>query len=197
MALVYTRAMKNSRSPRLPLQLAALFVLFSVAVSCAADDTDDEKQSGVLYFNPANVTYHGIQDGSVTLQDGLWEGEPYAEGGSSRPRAGLVPEFLVLGDIDGDGRQEAIVGLWWSSGGSGTFQYIALLERTETGVENTFTAPVGDRVRIEGGTIKNGALLLDVIEHGPDEPACCPTQAVTRHYDSHLNLESTTPRNTE
>ena len=189
--------MQNSPRPRLVPYLAALFLLFSVAISCAADDSGGEKKGGVLYFNPGNASYHGIQDGSVSLTDGLWEGEPYAEGGSSRPRAGLVPDFLVLGDIDGDGRQEAIVGLWWSSGGSGTFQYIALLERTDTGVENTFTAPVGDRVRIEGGAIENGALLLDVIEHGPDEPACCPTQAVTRRYDSHLNLESTTPRNTE
>ena len=197
MALVYTRAMKNSHNFRSVQRLAVLFLFFSVAFSCTADDSDGEEKSGVLYFNPGNATYHGIQDGSVSLKDGLWEGEPYAEGGSSRPRAGLVPDFLVLGDINGDGRQEAVVGLWWSSGGSGTFQYIALLERTETGVKNTFTAPVGDRVRFEGGAIENGALMLDLIEHGPDEPACCPTQAVTRHYDSNLNLESTTPRTTD
>lgn len=197
MALVYTRAMHSSRSPRSFPHLAALFLLLSAAVSCTADDAREEKKGGELFFDPGNVTYHGIDDGTVTLQDGLWEGEPYAEGGSSRPRAGLVPDFLVHGDIDEDGQQEAIVGLWWSSGGSGTFQYLALLEHTADGAENTFTAPVGDRVRIEGGAIENGALLLDVIQHGPDEPACCPTQAVTRHYDSNLNLESTTPRNTE
>ena len=189
--------MQINRTPRLVPRLAALFLLFSFTVSCTADDSHADKKSGVLYFNPGNVTYHGIENGTVTLQDGQWEGEPYAEGGVSRPRAGLVPDFLVLGDIDGDKQQEAIVGLWWSSGGSGTFQYIALLERTTDGVENTFTAPVGDRIRIEGGAIENGALLLDVVQHGPDEPACCPTQAVTRHYDAKLNLESTTPRITE
>ena len=189
--------MQNSPRPRLVPYLAALFLLFSVAISCAADDSGGEKKGGVLYFNPGNASYHGIQDCSVSLTDGLWEGEPYAEGGSSRPRAGLVPDFLVLGDLDGDGRGDAIVGLWGSSGGAGACQCIALLERADPGVAHTLSAPVGDRVRIEGGAIENGALLLDVIEHGPDEPACCPTQAVTRRYDSHLNLESTTPRNTE
>ena len=73
-------------------------------------------------------------------------------------------------------------------------QYIALLERTANGAENTVTAPVGDRVRIEGGAIENGAFLLDVTQHGPDEPACCPTQAVTRHYDAALDLVNTTKR---
>jgi hypothetical protein len=106
-----------------------------------------------------------------------------------------VRDIEICGDIDGDGENETVVALWYASGGSGTFQYIAVLEEGETGPENTFTAPVGDRVKIEGGAIGDGMVHLDVIQHGPDEPACCPTQAVTRHYDASLKLVNTTERN--
>ena len=51
----------------------------------------------------ANVAIHGIDDQVIQLTDGTWEGEPFVEGGASRPRVGLVDDFVLSGDIDHDG----------------------------------------------------------------------------------------------
>ena len=135
----------------------------------------------------ANASYQGIEDEAVQLSDGLWEGEPYVEHGAARPRVGLAMDFLVLGDVNDDGKDEALVLIWQSSGGSGTFNYIALVDIGDGNAVNFATTALGDRVRAEGGSIENGVIQVDVIEHGPDEPACCPSQKATRRYDNELN----------
>jgi hypothetical protein len=175
------------RSASIACALAALF-----AADAALADTPSAFCGTI---DPENATYSGIEGLEITLKDGVWEGAPYQPDSAVRPRVGLVRDIEICGDIDGDGENETVVALWYASGGSGTFQYIAVLEEGETGPENTFTAPVGDRVKIEGGAIGDGMVHLDVIQHGPDEPACCPTQAVTRHYDASLKLVNTTERN--
>ena len=70
-------------------------------------------------FELAHATYSGIMDEPVTLTGGRWEGEPFVEGGASRPTVGLVDHFILTGDLDGDGLDEAVTFLWESSGGSG------------------------------------------------------------------------------
>lgn len=161
------------------------------------EDTSGHQAGGVLYYNPGNAVYKGIEDRPVQLEDGLWQGEPYVEGGAARPRVGLIDGLWLLGDVNGDGKPEAVTGLWQSSGGSGTRNYVAVLERRAAGAVNTATVLLGDRVRIEGGAIENGLIRLDLVEHGPNEPACCPTYAVSRYYDGELNLIETKERNTE
>lgn len=184
----------TSRSLASPLYALALASVFSLS-ACTTEDPVNT--TGVIFYDPGNLVYHGIEDQTVQLHDGSWEGEPWVEGGASRPRVALVKDFLLLGDIDGDGSQEAVVALWHSSGGSGTFNYIAILDRMADGAVNTATATLGDRVGIEGGSVtEDGMILVDLIQHRPDEPACCPTWAVTRHYDAQLNLVKTTDRNT-
>ena len=61
--------------------------------------------------------------------------------------------------------------------------------------KNYIRVLLGDRVRIEGGSIEDGIIRLDLVEHGPDEPACCPTHTVSRYYDGELNLLETKERN--
>lgn len=124
----------------------------------------------------AGATYAGVFDQPVTLADGRWEGAPFVEGGASRPSAGLAEDFVLTGDLDGDGRDDAVVLLWESSGGSGTRTYLAAMGRVEGAVVNLGTALVGDRVQIKTGFIADGLITLDLIRTGPGEAACCPTQ---------------------
>ena len=163
-----------------PAGLAALPVCLLLSATAFA--------SGALELPPeiAGATITGTEYGPVTLQDGTWEGEPWVEGGSSRPRVGLDGDFILRGDIDGDGVDEAVVLVWQSSGGSGTFNYIALMDQGDSGMQNAATTPLGDRVRVLGGSISENLLELQVIEHDEDDPACCPTREATRYYDSEL-----------
>jgi META domain len=123
-----------------------------------------------------NATYRGLKEagGTFTLKDGRWEGEPYTPGGASRPSVSLAPGFRVTGDLDGDGAEEAVVVLAESSGGSGTFDYLAVVKRTASGIENLASTVLGDRVKIRSAHIEKGMLLVSVLRAGEDDPMCCP-----------------------
>lgn len=130
----------------------------------------------------SGATYHGIEQDPVTLTDGIWEGEPYMEGAASRPRVGLADGFELRGDLNGDGRAETVVLLWQSSGGSGTFDYLAVMEYRNGEPENIATAPIGDRVKIRNARISDGVIELDVTQQGPGDAACCPTHQLARSW---------------
>ncbi len=124
----------------------------------------------------ANATYAGVFDEPVTLVDGRWEGAPYVDGGASRPSAGLVENFSLTGDLNGDGRDEAVVLVWESSGGSGTRSHLAAMGRVDGATANLGTALIGDRIQVKAAVIVDGLITLDLIQAGPGEAACCPTQ---------------------
>ena len=130
----------------------------------------------------ANTTYSGIEEGPVALVEGRWEGEPYEEGGASRPSAGLVEDFTLAGDLNDNGSEEAVVLLWQNSGGSSTFSYLAVVGRSDGGVKNLGTAEIGDRVRLRRGRIENDSIILDVLQQGEGDAACCPTQLASRTW---------------
>ena len=130
----------------------------------------------------ANMTYSGIYDDDVTLTDGRWEGEPVVAGGASRPAVGLIDDFMLTGDLDGDGTDEVVVFLWESSGGSGTYIHIAVAGLRDGQNLNLATAPVGDRVQLRSGDISDGQIELDVVQQGPGDAACCPSQLARRYW---------------
>jgi len=130
----------------------------------------------------ASATFTGIFDEAVTLVEGRWEGEPFVEGGASRPSAGLVDKFALIGDLDKDGREETTVLLWESSGGSGTRLYLAVMGRGHDDLEDLGTALVGDRVQVRSARIVDGRIELDVVQAGPDDAMCCPSQLATRGW---------------
>jgi heat shock protein HslJ len=130
----------------------------------------------------SSATYTGIYDEAITLVTGRWEGEPFVEGGASRPSAGLVDHFALTGDLDGDDREETAVLLWESSGGSGTRLYLAVMGRRHRDIVNLGTALVGDRVQVRSGGIRDGRIELDVVQAGPEDAMCCPSQLATRRW---------------
>jgi heat shock protein HslJ len=158
-----------------PLPLAVLW-LAVFSQSCVAGN------SAPTLEELAEATYAGIEKGPVTLAGGRWEGEPYAEGGSSRPSVGLAKDFSLQGDLDGDGNDESVVLLWQSSGGSGTFDYIAVMDRQNGVAMNLATAGIGDRVQVRSGRIEDGLIVLDVVQQARGEAACCPSQLASRSW---------------
>ena len=139
--------------------------------------TSDGKEAGL-----ANAIYKGIENSPVKLTDGRWEGKPYVEGGASRPAAGLVEDFILSDDLNGDGRSESVVLLWQNSGGTGTFGHLAVMVEVDGEWVNLATAPVGDRVQIRSGEISGESIQLDVVQQGEADAGCCPTQLATRSW---------------
>ncbi len=122
-----------------------------------------------------NATYMGIQEKDpVTLTDGIWVGEPSQEGGSSRPSVFFVRDFLLEGDIDGNGTDEAAVLLAASSGGTGVNIYLAAVRITDDKLDNLDTKLVGDRVQIRKAGFGAEHIFLELVEAGPDDPMSNP-----------------------
>jgi heat shock protein HslJ len=130
----------------------------------------------------AAASYFGIYDEPVTLASGTYEGPPLVAGGASRPRVELIEDLTISGDLDRDGNDETVVLLSESSGGSGTFTYLAALARRGSGVENVATVGLGDRVQIREWHLEDDAVVVSLVESGPEDAACCPSRLVTRRW---------------
>lgn len=130
----------------------------------------------------ANATYVGIRTSPVTLHDGHWEGAPFTPDSASRPRIGLIEGSVRHGDLDGDGRAEASALLWHAEGGSGTWIHLAVLARRAGRIVNLASVDIGDRVQVRAARIKNQQILLDMIQHGSNDAACCPGDKVRRSW---------------
>lgn len=128
------------------------------------------------------LTYRGILDQPVTLSGGLFEGEPFVEGGASRPTVSLMAAPVAYGDLDGDGRADAAALLVSDSGGSGDFVYLAVVEWRDGQPVNTASALLGDRVQVKSLAVADGLIQAELLSHGPDDPACCPTLETTRKF---------------
>ncbi|NHZ73273.1 MAG: META domain-containing protein [Nitrospirae bacterium] len=173
------------------LSILIITALATVSLSCDQADTTTEDESAatmaaaVQTAGPptvdeiANATISGIYDEPVQLQGGKYEGEPFDPDGASRPTVGLVEDFLLTGDLDGDGAEEAVAMLWESSGGSGTFTYLAAMGYDGSDLANISTAEIGDRVQLRDARISGDRIELDVVQAGPEDAGCCPGEMVT------------------
>jgi heat shock protein HslJ len=144
---------------------------------CAVSHATDKNLAGL-----ENATYAGIEEQPVTLSQGRWEGPPYQQGFVSRPTVGLVKEVLFRGDLDADGEEELVVMLWQSAAGTGSNIYIAVMKPHTNGFENISTALLGDRVKLRGGRIDSGRIVLEVLQAGENDAMCCPTELATRSW---------------
>ena len=94
-----------------------------------------------------NATYIGIYEESVTLTDGVYEGEPFVEGGVARPFVGFIDGSTVYGDLNGDGVDDAAVLLVENSGGSGVFTRTCCVISQSEGFGSGTQTDMGDSPR--------------------------------------------------
>ena len=185
--------MRPRIAPKLLLSLAfATGLLIACEQRATEDDGPTPPAEGAEKSVPrqapsrlelANASYRDIAESDVILAGGKWTGAPYVLGGASAPSAGLLRGFYLTGDLDGDGSSEAAVVVWSNSGGSGTFDYLAIVRRDAEGLlDNIATVPLGDRIEIRDGEVIEGKIVLDLVEAGPEDAACCPGQKIRRTF---------------
>lgn len=150
--------------------LVRLLLLVVIAASQAA-----------LFDALANLSYVGIYDEPITLVEGRFEGAPFQEGGASRPSAALA-DLTASGDLTADGTDEHAALLVESSGGSGSFTYLAVVAERGGELVNLDTTLIGDRVQIRSLGIENGYVQLEYLAAGPGDSACCPSFDVQRSF---------------
>lgn len=128
------------------------------------------------------ATVSGVFEQAITLAGGRYEGQPAAPDGASRPTAVLWEPTFHTADLDGVIGSEALALLSSNAGGSGEFVYLAVFGMRDGAFANLATVPVGDRVRLQSLWIERGKVIMDVIEPGPDDAACCPTQVARKTF---------------
>ena len=132
-----------------------------------------------------NASYRGVEEvqGEFTLSGGRWEGKPYAPGGATLPSVTYLDDFRLAGDLDGDGADEAVGVLVADAGGTGKFAYVVAVGRTGGKAASLAVAAVGDRIQVRDGRIDGRRIVLDVVQAGESDAACCPGDLVTRSWE--------------
>lgn len=150
--------------------------LLALAVACGG------KPAAPTAEDLANAAYAGIYDEEVRLSDGVFEGEPFAPGGASRPTVRLLPDRVAFADLDGDGVDEGVAILVENSGGSGSFVYLAVVGMRDGTPASLDTSRIGDRVKVLSLEAGSGRVRMELVEHAPGDPVCCPTREVQREW---------------
>lgn len=123
-----------------------------------------------------SATVSGVLPQPVVLSNGVYQGEPAQPGAASRPVVNLWAPAVVFADVDGVPGNEAVAVLSSSGGGSGTFVHVAVFATQDGKAQSIAAAQVGDRVKLVRLWVEQREIHMDVVEPGPKDPSCCPTQ---------------------
>ncbi|HVN26477.1 MAG TPA: hypothetical protein VMT99_02380 [Candidatus Paceibacterota bacterium] len=131
-------------------------------------------------FDPRNATY--VIDGApVTLADGS-SSQPAAPGSASMVLTSVF-ESSSPADLDGNGTPDAAVILVRSSGGSGTFYYVAAALDVNSSTVGTNAVLLGDRIAPQTLEIKNGQIVVNYADRAPGDPmTATPSVGVTKYF---------------
>jgi heat shock protein HslJ len=150
-------------------------------VAPPVDEAPIENETDIVESIVVNESMLGdleyrCDDLQVTLKDGEFRG-PAAPDSASENVVQLM-DLKAIGDVTGDGVDDAAALFWNNSGGSGTFIYLAVVTGEEGQVTNLSTVLLGDRVQVEALAVDSGKIIVDSVQHGPDDPTCCPSENV-------------------
>ena len=123
--------------------------------------------------------------GSLQLSDGEFR-EPIVPGSATELVVTLGE--VAIGDLNGDGVDDAVVILYSSPGGSGTFRDLVAVVMHEGTAVPVIGASLGDRVKIETLAIEDSEISVGMVKHASGDPMCCPTQRVTQRYALQLAM---------
>ena len=161
-----------------------ILVNLLILALCFSTVTADQTGSAPVPDELQNGSFIGfaVTDKPIMLKNGKWQGEPYDKGAASRPEIMLLAGTYLVGDFDGNGSDDAAVLLAESAGGSGTFYYLAVVEKKDGTLQNIATKMIGDRVQIVKIGSEKGVIVVTMLQAGPDDPSCCPADLVTRTF---------------
>jgi hypothetical protein len=193
---------KNYLNRKIPTPLAILIILFlSILVGRttwfnyieinserigASEVKIPKKQGGLSIDKLENAEYKTCWNsnlGKVKFTNGSFVKPPTnpqsATGGWSIT---IVKDKMSSGDLNNDGKEDDVLVLNSSGGGSGSFyEIIAVINKNEEPLYFN-CAPLGDRIKINSIDIKSGKIIVDMITHTPEDPMCCPTIRKTVNY---------------
>jgi len=173
---------KNARWGAAPLGAVIMGLAVVALAGCAKQEsatpatTQVAKPAAPTSNQLLGATVTGVFGAPVPLVAGLYEGPPADAGAASRPTLKLWDSTIEFVDIDGAAPEEGVALLTSSEGGSGTFSHLGVFTLQDGKAVTLGVVPLGDRVQLFRLWHEPGKVLLDVVEPGPGDPSCCPTQ---------------------
>ena len=159
--------------------IASLFVLFGLA-------TVANGQSDIRKVDFKNFTYlaHCISETpqKITVKDGEFSEEKQEEGYVDRFHFNVFD--VAYGDLNADGRDEAVVLSICNTGGTGNFSEGFVFAMKAGKPSLAARIPGGDRAYggLRSTRVENGLLVVESNDAGPEGGSCCPQIIVTTKY---------------
>jgi len=149
----------------------------------SGDDATDATDAGQLSADDLkNATYLAEfpDAGEATLDGGEYR-YPVAEGSAAEAVVRL--ERWSIGDLDGDGAEDAAAITSERPGGSGVFSYVHALRNESGDLRDRGFAFLGDRVRVESVAVHDGVIVVALYDR-PETASYSeePTVAVIRRF---------------
>lgn len=176
------------KSAALRVVLAAVACIVSDAAG--ADDGSDVVAAATRVL--ANADYRcavHAGDGSgrfsdgFTLEGGKYTAPPSVPGSYERPEAELDREHVAVGDVDGDGKLDAVAPVYDGGEGNGVFWTANVFADVFGKPHCSHAIFLGDRIELRSIEIQPpDSILINMNDHGPDEGMAQRTMAVRRKY---------------
>lgn len=131
----------------------------------------------------AHYPFEDANFGVINLEDGVFEQKLLVEGESAL-KVVLVAEHTAWGDLNADGKPDAVTILVSNSGDSGSFYYLTAALNIDAVMNPLATKFLGDRLLIDKIVIDaNGIINLNLLTRAENEPmTATPTKIVTQQF---------------
>ena len=157
-------------------------MVFSPAPPDSFGDDGEGAVAGLpdtLVATLGNLSYRGLfDDRDVTLVDGALIETRDAE----TIAVHLLDHFIALGNLNGDGVEDAVALLELNTSGSGRFTYLAPVLDVLAKPAVAPAVMVEDRIQPKTLTIIDSQVVMEYIGHGKGDGECCPTWNIRSIY---------------
>lgn len=170
-----------------PLTISFSLIIYSTLFSLPSLPQTREE---LFLFNQVRNTVYSLPNSQKIL---LVNGRYQHQNGTFR-----LNEKVALGDINYDGKTDAIVILTRSRQGIQRENYLAVLIANQGGeLENIDTLSLDDQIQLETLMLQDKTVTLDFLSYAPSDSPCCPSRKKQLKYEFDTVSETLMPLSME
>lgn len=120
-----------------------------------------------------NTEYFILAEGPVKLTKGKFQ--------DKKKRSFALGDPVTYGDLNRDGVKDAVAPLVITIDGR-NFTYLVGVLNENGNPKNTSADFLGEGVKVKTLSANAGKITVKLDKYGPNDPACCPSETITRTY---------------